>query len=606
MVLKKVIVLFVLALLSIQGAVASARALSAAEVATLRDSAGDPRLPGWRTANALAEALGKEQNLDALPLLLELRSSLLMHSFVEGYRNVAGRKPPASELEALALKLARDPSFASDEGGWATRAEFFQLLGNRYRSRELFDLFYASVKQELMLTRKAPFTYLPPARRSLGGSVFPSGLTGIEEPIAALIPLLNDACRGYVYISFLRDRQYRPATDRLIALYLRTPIKPQQCAQDVAWTLASFHTRSANQGIVTRIHWLLDQPQSEQRDEELLSAIQTLGDQPVEAQVDLGALESEVLARAGTPSLQPKLQNLFSLQTDYARRAQTFDVDSLAFFIRRDDAAVVRSLLDHHVDANGVDRQGATPLVDAACMGNFDIVRMLVEAGAEVNRPSASGSLPLEMRCNGDAIAAGVDDERGAIITQYLLARGARINATDRMGFTALQVAAYAGNVKVMGLLLDHGAHINAPKRRAVRSDGTPEPRDTSAGWAPIHFAALHFAQGFDPPAGSGKLPAIKFLLDRGANINARAADGTTALLLATAYRDQRLAQFLVQRGADVNLAAEGGITPIIMAHELGHSQTVALLRSKGAVMNPLVLAKIALIRAWAHLYASP
>ena len=207
--------LLALALASIHGP-ASARGLSDAEVATLRDSNGDPRMPEWHEARKLAEALGKEQNLDALPLLLELRNSSLMHSFVAGYQYVVGTKTPTPDLEPLALKLARDPSFARDDESWDTRADFFELLGNKYRSRELFDLFYASVRRELTSRREGYSGMLPPAQRSLGGSVITSGVKGIDEPIAALLPLLSDACQGHGYIAFLGDHHYLPATDRLI------------------------------------------------------------------------------------------------------------------------------------------------------------------------------------------------------------------------------------------------------------------------------------------------------------------------------------------------------------------------------------------------------
>jgi len=51
-------------------------------------------------------------------------------------------------MEALALRLGHDPSYDRDEASWETRSEFYRLLSH-YQSRELFDLFYASVQREL-------------------------------------------------------------------------------------------------------------------------------------------------------------------------------------------------------------------------------------------------------------------------------------------------------------------------------------------------------------------------------------------------------------------------------------------------------------------------
>lgn len=98
--------LLLLALASLHnGAVACARTLTSTEVATLRNANRD--LLAYPAARALANKLGKEQSLDALPLLLELRRPELMGEFVNGYHSVVPwTKPPPPELEVLALRLA--------------------------------------------------------------------------------------------------------------------------------------------------------------------------------------------------------------------------------------------------------------------------------------------------------------------------------------------------------------------------------------------------------------------------------------------------------------------------------------------------------------------
>lgn len=607
--------LLFVALASLQGAIAHARALTQTEVATLRAVNSD--LLACRPAKELAGTLGKQQNLDALPLLLELRRPELMQEFVEGYRSVVPTTtPPPPGLEELALKLARDPSFAQDEGSWDTRRGFFELLGHAYRSRELFDLFYASVERELTFSRHWHGAILPFAQRSLGGSPITSGVAGIDEQIAALLPLFDNACAANGYIQFLQKDHYLPATGRLIALYQRTGVTQPLCADDVTAALASFHTQSATQGIVARIHWLLDQPEPDDgggpfaqlvdRDAEIVTAISALGDQPVEAQADLGALEAEAAARPATPAFRNRLSSLFSVQDEHARMARSFDARGLVFF--SDEPYMVRSLLLHHADANGLSGPevvdghtlpgGETPLVAAACKGNFEVVRMLLEAGADVNRPNAEGTLPIEMGSDlRENLPGNSRDDSYAEIAQYLLAHGAQVNAVDRVwGYTALDVAAATGRVKVIDVLLAHGAHIDEPKRRAILSyNGSPDRSDWQAGWTPLLFAV-----------DLSQEAAAARLLDRGANINARTEDGTTALLMAVTGSKTSIIHLLVKRGADVHLAARGFITPIIAAHEKGDRETEALLRSKGAVLNPIGLAEVAMLRASLYLYSMP
>lgn len=605
--------LLLLALASLHGAIACARTLTSTEVATLRNANRD--LPAYPAARALAEKLGKEQNLDALPLLLELRRPELMGEFVTGYHSIVPwTRPPPPELEVLALRLARDPSFALDEGSWDTRAGVFELLGNAYRSRELFDFFYASVERELRFSRERHIGILPLEQRGLGGSPITSGVKGIDEPIAALLPLVGNACAAHGYIQFLQKDHYLPATDRLIALYQRTGLTPTQCGNDVTAALGSFHTRFATQGIVTRIHWLLDQPESgdsggpfeqlDGRDAELVTAISALGDQPVEAQTDLGALEAEVLARPATSAFRSRLDSLFAVQAERASMARSFDATGLVFF--SNEPYMVRSLLEHLANPNGLSRPevvngrtlpggGDTPLVAATCNGNFEVVRMLVKAGADVNQPNAEGTLPLQMgRDLRESSVDSLHDDTYADIAQYLLAHGAQVNAVDRVwGYTALDLAAANGRVKVIDVLLSHGAHIDEPKRRAILATGAPDPADWQVGWTPLDFAV-----------NRSQLAAVTRLLDRGANMNARTADGSTALLMAVTGRKSNIIRLLAERGADVHLAARGDITPIIAAHENGDHETEALLRSKGAVLNPLGLVEVAMFRAYARLYS--
>lgn len=110
---------------------------------------------------------------------------------------------------------------------------------------------------------------------------------------------------------------------------------------------------------------------------------------------------------------------------------------------------------------------------------------MLVEAGADVNRPNAEGTLPLQMgRDLRESTTDEFHDDSYADIAQYLLAHGAQANAVDRVwGYTALDFAAASGHVKVIDVLLAHGAHIDEPKRRAILGTGTPDPSDWQVGW---------------------------------------------------------------------------------------------------------------------------
>ena len=125
--------------------------------------------------------------------------------------------------------------------------------------------------------------------------------------------------------------------------------------------------------------------------------------------------------------------------------------------------------------------EGATALWCAASAGYFDIVKLLVESGAEVNHATASNSNPVRPACfDGrlDIVEYLVDHgadidmpnkdkftclmaacyKRHTWIIEFLVKKGADLNCTDKWGSTTLHHAAEGGDVEIVELLLSNGA----------------------------------------------------------------------------------------------------------------------------------------------------
>jgi len=571
--------------------VAASRPLTEAEVATLRAAPADTRTVEWRTQHALAESLGKEQNVEAIPVLVELRQPHEMSAFVEGYQ-LRGVRDATPEMEALALRLAHDPSYDRDEPGWETRSEFYRLLIH-YQSRELFDLFYASVQRQLSASKRGergvlPLTERPLSEHSLSGGVLNARITGVEEQIAALLPLMTDACQGYAYLPYLRRQRYFPAFERVRDLYARMGISSLGCDREVTATIAMSQSPAASEALVERARWLLTQSADSTRDAELLEVIGSLGGRSADAQVDLVALSREFLAAPMPPELHTKLAGDFDMQMKAASRATEFTAENLHYWIDLRALDLVRSFLAHGVDANSPDARGETPLVRAARLSEPEIAAALVEAGADVNRPDSQRDTPLIVACGG---APG--GPHAADLPTYLLAHGALATAADALGLTAMHAAARWGKSASIDALLAAGADIEVRSSRRHLANGLPDPADlvfgaaSFAGATPLHVAA---AQSMTETA--------EHLVERGAKVNARLPSGGTPLLLAVAFKNPALARFLIEHGADVSIAANGGLTPVIMAHENGDAETERLLRAHGAWLNPVTLATRAAERA--------
>ena len=114
---------------------------------------------------------------------------------------------------------------------------------------------------------------------------------------------------------------------------------------------------------------------------------------------------------------------------------------------RQDIPELFEHLLQRRARLNTRNKNGETALSIAAYAGNMNYVKRLVEAGAEV---SFYGWAPLTYAAfNGHAA-----------IADYLLQRGAEIDATTENGSTALFFAARYGHLDVVKLLLKHQADV--------------------------------------------------------------------------------------------------------------------------------------------------
>jgi ankyrin repeat protein len=136
----------------------------------------------------------------------------------------------------------------------------------------------------------------------------------------------------------------------------------------------------------------------------------------------------------------------------------------------RNDVATLRRLLDDGHQADEGDGSW-TPLIWAARSGSIDAIGVLLDAGADVNRPGSTGddwdATPLQ-----HAILS-----RQPAAVRVLLDRGADVNAGSG-SLTPLFLAAGDTDPAIIKLLLDHGADPSVEDE----SGATPLSRAVSAG----------------------------------------------------------------------------------------------------------------------------
>ena len=117
---------------------------------------------------------------------------------------------------------------------------------------------------------------------------------------------------------------------------------------------------------------------------------------------------------------------------------------------------VVRLIAARRVGLDNAVRMGptnVTPLIQAAEAGALDVVRILLDAGANPNAPNAGGYTPLDYAVDRAPIWSIFPASDRVEIVRLLLARGARTQRAGADRVTPLERARRTGNAQIVALL---------------------------------------------------------------------------------------------------------------------------------------------------------
>ncbi len=144
--------------------------------------------------------------------------------------------------------------------------------------------------------------------------------------------------------------------------------------------------------------------------------------------------------------------------------------------------ADINARMSKHVDLGNtrLRREGATAFFLAAHSADAELLRVLLEQGADPEIPNEKGTTPLMAAAGIGARSPGEDAgtlEEVHEVVEFLLNLGADINAVDQDGETAMHGAAYKNAPSTVELLDARGADINIWNR------------ENNFGWTPLTIA---------------------------------------------------------------------------------------------------------------------
>ena len=258
---------------------------------------------------------------------------------------------------------------------------------------------------------------------------------------------------------------------------------------------------------------------------------------------------------------------------------------------------VVKLLLEKGADVNTGDQYGITPLMAAAFKGHSTVVRLLLDKGAPIGSFVNLYGYPFS--AISLAVLGGSDDT-----VSLLLERGARKADITALPFRAaigatIQVENYAlaGSILNAASLQDGRGRLllsafsgDKDTVKTILSQGTVQRQD----WA-VSLALLLGVSG-------GNTGVVKYLAANGGDVNMLSVDPDekallgqdtqvySPLLLAVLLGNHEMAEVLLDKGADPNrkLGQTSGL--LDGAIQKGHEQLVKTLLEHGAELDPLAL----------------
>lgn len=277
-------------------------------------------------------------------------------------------------------------------------------------------------------------------------------------------------------------------------------------------------------------------------------------------------------------------------------------------------------LIEAGADVNS--ESSTKPLGEALKSGNMELIKLLLDEGARINEePGGNRGSYLNMICENQDVSlpivtllldnkidVNITNSRGQNsirllvdrtdneeIVSLLLKKGADPTMKDNTGSDAIDTAKRRRRNKSQGLLESAAISIAAKSgnmeklKSYVSTIDAPQTASGGKKSTPATKADINnvFSLGERTPlmwaAMEGNLEAVRFLIDKKADVNMADVQGTTALMFASGKGYKDIVEYLISKGADINAKDKAGRNALAHAKKRLKKDIVEILSKAGS-----------------------
>ena len=229
--------------------------------------------------------------------------------------------------------------------------------------------------------------------------------------------------------------------------------------------------------------------------------------------------------------------------------AITIKAQEIFDVVKTNDLAKVKALVEKDASlVNSTDVTGNTPLHQAAITGSASIIDYLLSKGANINAGNTLINAPLH-----EALINGRDD-----VAKLLIEKGSDLEKQNNEGKVPVHYAARYNRLPILDILISRRVNL--------------EVKEKNRDMTPLLYVALM----------TDYAEAAKKLIENGADINARDRSNWTPLNHAIHGRSNELIDLLLDKKADLDTSPSIGNAMLDMAAGLGSARLFKYVMEKG------------------------